>query len=211
MADKNSNKDRKPHQLREDVVRAARQLFLERGFNQTSMSTLGGLLGVSKPTLYEVFPSKDHLLDAVFVATVDDIDMSWLARAAEAPPAFPKFLDDTANGYKRIVASPRSTEAFALLLREGGYSTRLTSAFLKRVSKPANDHTRRVITSAISAGQCVQMDVAIIQKMLEAPLYHAVMDRTLFGDGGMGGRLVDGYIDRSFDALKSLLCVEGRR
>jgi hypothetical protein len=54
----------------------------------------------------------------------------------------------------------------------------------------------------------VPMDVEIVQKMMAAPLYHVVMDRTLFGDRGMKPALVEAYIDAVVAGLKALLCTD---
>ena len=56
-------------QRREDTRRriksAARSLFLERGVADTSMDALAELAGVSRATLFNYFPGKSVLLDAL--------------------------------------------------------------------------------------------------------------------------------------------------
>lgn len=47
---------------REAVVRAAAAAFNERGFSQTSMDDVAAALGISKPTLYQYFRSKQDIL-----------------------------------------------------------------------------------------------------------------------------------------------------
>jgi AcrR family transcriptional regulator len=50
-------------------VDAAREAFFERGYGSTTMSAIAGLVGGSKTTLWNYFPSKEDL----FAAVVDDI------------------------------------------------------------------------------------------------------------------------------------------
>ena len=194
--------------FREEVVQAARRIFLERGIDQTSMALLGQHLGVSKPTLYEVFPSKQLLLDAVFKSAADDVDYGWILRAGEELPPLRTFIDQTGVGYKKLMTSPRSIEAFRLLIREGGHSPDLLKAFGSHLSTPAITAARKLIAHAISIGECVPMDVEVVQKLMSAPLYHVVLDRTLFGEEGMKPVLVEAYIDASMAALKALLCTD---
>lgn len=47
------------------VLRAARDLFLAHGFAGTSVDAVTRAAGVSKPTVYTHFPTKDALLEAV--------------------------------------------------------------------------------------------------------------------------------------------------
>jgi AcrR family transcriptional regulator len=201
-------RSRNRDQFREDVVLVARKMFLERGIDQTSMALLGQALGVSKPTLYEVFPSKQILLEAVFKSAADDVDYGWILRGGEELPPLRVFLDQTAEGYKKLMSSPRSVEAFSLLVREGGHSSEVKDAFGRYLAIPATTAAKKLITHAISIGQCIPMDVDVVQKMMSAPLFHVVLDRTLFGDRGMNPALVEAYIDAAVAGLKALLCTD---
>lgn len=196
-------------EFRDVVIQTARRLYLTHGISQTSMADLGKELGVSKPTVYEVFPSKQLLIDAVFKSAVDDVDYGWILRAAEDKPPLSLFLDQTALGFKRLISSPRSVEAFSLLIREGGHSEELTEAFARYLSIPASTSARTYISHLISTGQCLPLDVEVIQKMITAPLFHAMLDRTLLRANSMNPGLVSSYIDGSMAALKSLLCIDG--
>jgi len=201
-------RSRNREQFREEVVLVARRMFLERGINQTSMALLGQELGVSKPTLYEVFPSKQVLLDAVFRSAADDVDYGWILKGGEELPPLRVFLDQTAEGYKKLMSSARSIEAFRFLIREGGHSAELTDAFGRYLAVPASDAARKLIAHSISSGQCVPMDVEVVQKMMSAPLFHVVLDQTLFGDRRMKAALVETYIDTAIAALKTFLCTD---
>lgn len=62
---------------RERIVRAARPLFLRRGFDGTSTDALAEAAGVSKRTLYRRYPTKDELLAAVMrEMTVDRLSVA---------------------------------------------------------------------------------------------------------------------------------------
>jgi len=204
--DKTALRTKSKDDFRGRVVETARRLFLEKGVAKTSMADLARVIGVSKPTVYEAYRSKNHLMDAVFNAVSDDVDMGWIAHGLTNPKPFPYFLDETANGYKRLLADPRSVEAFRLLIREGGQMPGLTNAFVTKLTIPVTEAGRRIISAAITAGECAPLDVAVVQKMVDAPLMHVLVDRTLFGAAGMSAAQVNPYIDHSFGALKTLLC-----
>lgn len=50
------------------VVKAARDLFLEAGYDMTSMDAVAQRAGISKKTLYQLFDGKDALFAAIVVA-----------------------------------------------------------------------------------------------------------------------------------------------
>ncbi|MEL0253050.1 MAG: TetR/AcrR family transcriptional regulator [Novosphingobium sp.] len=78
---------------REAVLRAAVQMFNERGFHQTSLDDVAARLGISKPTIYHYLGNKDQvLLECV------TIGLGQLIEAAEQGRAAP------GNGADRLIA-----------------------------------------------------------------------------------------------------------
>lgn len=50
---------------REQIMHAAAELFIQRGFEGVSMADIAASLGTSRPTIYTYFPSTESLLDAL--------------------------------------------------------------------------------------------------------------------------------------------------
>lgn len=59
---------------RKVIVEAATRLFLEKGYDGTSMDDVAALAGVSKPTVYNHFADKERLYAEVIHATTDRVD-----------------------------------------------------------------------------------------------------------------------------------------
>ncbi len=53
--------------MRDEVLRAARELTIEKGWERVRMSEVAELVGVSRPTLYKEFTDKQGLGDALVV------------------------------------------------------------------------------------------------------------------------------------------------
>lgn len=56
---------------RQQIIDAARELFVENGFAGSSMDAVVARAGVSKQTAYRYFPSKTDLLEAVLTSEID--------------------------------------------------------------------------------------------------------------------------------------------
>jgi TetR/AcrR family transcriptional repressor of mexJK operon len=59
---------------RESIVKAAWKLFLEKGYDATSMDDIATLAQVSKPTVYNHFRDKESLFAAVVGDSTDNIE-----------------------------------------------------------------------------------------------------------------------------------------
>ncbi|MFG1466794.1 TetR/AcrR family transcriptional regulator [Xanthobacter sp. DSM 24535] len=66
------DRDEQRRRKREAVLRVAASAFNRRGFANTSMDDVASVLGVSKPTLYQYFKSKQELLYACHQVAMDN-------------------------------------------------------------------------------------------------------------------------------------------
>lgn len=62
-----SLRERRRQMLRDEITHAARTLILEKGYAAMSMDELAGHVGISKPTLYSYFATKEDLVVAGFI------------------------------------------------------------------------------------------------------------------------------------------------
>jgi AcrR family transcriptional regulator len=65
-----SSRQAHARQNRAAVLAAARRLFLERGYAETTMAAIAAEAGVSVETIYKTFENKPGLLSAMFALTV---------------------------------------------------------------------------------------------------------------------------------------------
>jgi TetR/AcrR family transcriptional regulator, mexJK operon transcriptional repressor len=108
---------------REEAVRrdarlldVATRLFMERGFDCTSIDAVAETAGVSKPTVYARYHDKRDLFTAVLRATIQ----RWLAplsAAAEAAKVNPKSVETTLHDLSRHMLAHASTPEVIMLRR----------------------------------------------------------------------------------------------
>lgn len=100
---------------RRQLLDAASEIFVERGYHSAGMDEIASAAGVSKPVLYQHFPSKldlyiavvdshaEKLVSDVNRALVTTTDNHQRVRAAVA--AFFDFIDEDNSGYRLIFSS----------------------------------------------------------------------------------------------------------
>src|SRR5689334_482556 len=65
--EKQSYKERERNRREEEILATAERLLVERGYANLNMDELADVVGISKPTLYQHFKSKDELAAQVFL------------------------------------------------------------------------------------------------------------------------------------------------
>ena len=68
-----SLRERRRQMLYDEILLAAGELLAEKGYVAMSMDDLAARVGVSKPTLYSHFPTKDDLLIAAVMHTIERV------------------------------------------------------------------------------------------------------------------------------------------
>lgn len=64
---------KKPEDLESKIIEIARELFIENGFAETSMSDIAAKAGINRPTLHYYFRTKDRMFRAVFGSIVTNL------------------------------------------------------------------------------------------------------------------------------------------
>lgn len=115
---------------REEVLETALTLVSEHGIAGASLRKLAAELGMSQPSLYHYFPSKDALVGAVVEYCADKM----LAAATDLPP--PERREDVPRYAMRIVISLWSGERhprFVRFMFVVALESRENRAFIQRV------------------------------------------------------------------------------
>src|SRR5262245_58023704 len=109
-----------PERRRPQVLDAALELFLERGYDGASMEAIASAAGVTKPVVYACFPGKEELFRALLAREEERILTEIRAAFEGADLDDPETtLIEGFSGFLRAVAS--SPDVYRLIfLGEGG-------------------------------------------------------------------------------------------
>ncbi|ROR23028.1 TetR family transcriptional regulator [Comamonas sp. BIGb0124] len=144
---------------RAEVVAAAVTVFMERGYDRTSMEDIRERAGCSKGTLYSYFPSKDDLfVQALLDATAQEAsNMVWETR--EQNESASAFLQRFGVSFLKTLYAPRFQA-----LRRLAFSTptgEVGSTVYEQVVKPYETRIAGVLTALMSDGKLRQANAGI--------------------------------------------------
>jgi TetR/AcrR family transcriptional regulator, regulator of autoinduction and epiphytic fitness len=121
-------------QNRAAVLAAAEALFLERGYDRTSLARVAESAGVSKATLFKQFPTKASLFEATVLA-VGQAPGGVVA----VPPPGDLHAGLTALGweYAKVLTRPRTADLIRLVIAEAPRFSELRERTLDFGTLPA--------------------------------------------------------------------------
>jgi AcrR family transcriptional regulator len=159
-----------PKSTRERILDAALDLFIEKGFDKTSLREIAGQLGVTKAALYYHFASKEDILMALHMR-LHEFGTDALARMGSLEPSaaiwgelLEELVDQMLANRKIFLLHERNQAAFEALHREDhdAQHVDLQEQFRKVLSDPripARDRVRMAASfGAIMAGIVIAGD-----------------------------------------------------
>lgn len=129
---------RRGAEKRQEILTVATEIFLREGYGRASMDQVHARIGGSKRTLYNHFPSKDALFEAI----IDDVSNRVLT--ALQPPLNE---DDLSNalltmgmGYLNVLLSAEGLALYRALISEAPHFPDLARAFFENGPGRASRH-----------------------------------------------------------------------
>jgi AcrR family transcriptional regulator len=160
-----------------ELIQAALELFVEKGFAATRAEEVAVRAGVSKGTLFLYFQNKEELLRAV-------ITESMGGRLVEWSDEFEAFEGSTADmlrfctrtWWERVGDTPVSGLP-KLMLSEGNNFPELAAFYQREVVQPGRALIRRILQRGIDSGEFIPVDVDYAVHTVLAPMIFLFLTR----------------------------------
>ena len=164
-----------------ELLDAALDLFVEKGFAATRSEEVAARAGVSKGTLFLYFPSKEELFKAV-------VRENMSGRFAEWNEEFENFEGSTADmvrycmdvWWERIGAT-RASGITKLIISEARNFPELAAFYQQEVIRPATELMRRMLQRGVARGEFRAIDVEYAVFSITAPMIFLIMMKHSLG------------------------------
>jgi len=160
-------------QRRTEILDAAKRLFVEKGYNATTIRRIAGSLGISSTALYVYFPDKNAILgeicDATFEGLIEQLDEvrrgspDPLHALQESLEGYIRFGLKHPNEYQLVFVSRRSEE---LQWPEAGNEELGMQAF---------ERFKGCVEAAVKAGSTYDTDTDRLTQQLWAAIHGLVV------------------------------------
>jgi len=153
-----------------ELIAAALDLFVERGFAATKLDDVAARAGVSKGTLYLYFASKEELFKAV-------IQQGILPAVAEGEEMFGQHSGDSASLLRglilrwwELVTTTKLGVIPKLIISEAGNFPEVAQFFFENVSQRIDELLGKVLRAGIEKGEFRAVDIPSIIDLIGAPI-----------------------------------------
>ncbi|MDY0106031.1 MAG: TetR/AcrR family transcriptional regulator [Giesbergeria sp.] len=146
-----------------ELLDAALDLFVEKGYAATKVDEVAARAGVSKGTLFLYFPSKEELFKAVVRESIVGRFASWSRELEEFGGSTAEMLHYSYSTWWETIGSTRASGITKLMLSEAGNFPEITQFYQREVIEPGQQLIRRVLLRGIERGEfrAVNLDYAV--------------------------------------------------
>jgi TetR/AcrR family transcriptional regulator len=175
-AKRERRKDARPGEL----LAAALDLFVEKGFAGTRAEEVAKRAGVSKGTLFLYFSSKEELFKAVVRENISGRFDEWNNEFDNFQGTTPDMLRYCVKAWWERIGSTKASGITKLMLSEAGNFPELAAFYQTEVIQPGNDLLKRVLQRGVDRGEFEPMDLQYgVYAVLTPMLYLAMWKHSL--------------------------------
>jgi AcrR family transcriptional regulator len=190
-------KDARPQEL----LAAALDLFVERGYAATRLDDVAAKAGVSKGTLYLYFTNKEELFKAVVRENVLPVigEAEGMVDAYEGASA--GLFRDIALGWWARIGNTKLSGITKLIMAESGNFPEVAQFYHDEVITRGNAMITRMLERGIERGEFRAVDVTQTMNVVIAPMLMLMMWKHSFGACACGPISADEYLDTFIDLV----------
>ena len=164
-----------------ELLDAALDLFVEKGFAATRAEEVAVRAGVSKGTLFLYFPSKEELFKAVVRENI-------AGRFGEWNKEFEAFEGNTADMVRFFmhswwdhIGATRASGITKLIISEARNFPELAAFYQQEVIRPGTELIRRILQRGMDRGEFRQLDLDYAVFNIVAPMIFLIMMKHSLG------------------------------
>ena len=164
-----------------ELLDAALDLFVEKGFAATRVEEVAARAGVSKGTLFLYFPSKDELFKAVMRESIAGRLVEWNSDFEAFKGSSCEMLGYCMNSWWDRVGATRASGLTKLMMSEAANFPDIAAFYQHEVVQPGHSLIRRILQRGIDRGEFRPMDLDYAVYSVVAPMVFMILSQHSMG------------------------------
>ncbi len=194
-----------------ELLDAALDLFVEKGFAATRAEEVAARAGVSKGTLFLYFQSKEELFKAVISENISGRFTEWNAEFDAFDGSSADMLRYAMNMWWERIGATRASGITKLIISEAHNFPDVTAFYQSEVIQPGQALIRRILQRGVDRGEFAVPDMDHAVYSVIAAMVFLVMSKHSLGACVPADRPLDPkrYIDSQAGIILNGLLVRG--
>ena len=189
------------------ILDAAFEEFVEKGYAATRVEDIAKRIDVTKGTIYVYFPTKEDL----FAATVKHISTPFsdvLALVtAETGTCTERLRRLIETSYDRLLANRHTRELLRFVIAEGNRFPDVVDLHHREFVMPLKKFAQSILDEGVASGEFRKSPAAVSEVVL-SPLLSAIVGKLIFDDRKPFDR--DGHVNAHLDLVLNGLAAPGK-
>jgi TetR/AcrR family transcriptional regulator len=164
-----------------ELLDAALDLFVEKGFAATRAEEVAARAGVSKGTLFLYFPSKEELFKAVVRENISGRFQEWNQEFEIFEGNTPDMLRYCMKVWWDRIGASRASGITKLIMSEARNFPDLAVFYHQEVVRPGQDLVRRILQRGVDRGEFQVLDMEYALFSVTAPMVFLIMMKHSLG------------------------------
>ena len=186
-----------------ELLDAALQLFVEKGFASTRVDEVAARAGVSKGTLFLYFPSKEELFKAVVRENIAGRFPEWNEELAQFSGNSAELVRHCMHAWWERIGMSAASGITKLVMSEAGMFPEIAVFYQQEVIAPGHDLLRRILQRGIDRGEFRPLSLEYAVYSLIAPMIFLLTWKHSMAPCCPASQQIDpiGFIDNQVDLL----------
>ncbi len=174
-----------------ELLDAALDLFVEKGFSATRADEVAARAGVSKGTLFLYFQSKEDLFKAVVRENIANKFPTWQEEFISFEGSSADMLRYAMTSWWERIGKTRASGITKLVMSEAQNFPEIAEFYQEEVIKPGNAMIRRILERGVQSGEFRELDLEQAVHIIVAPMIFLMMWKHSMGACAASAKIVD--------------------
>jgi AcrR family transcriptional regulator len=174
-----------------ELLDAALDLFVEKGFSATRVEEVAARAGVSKGTLFLYFQSKEDLFKAVVRENIANKFPAWQEEFVTFEGTSSDMLRYALVSWWERIGKTRASGITKLVMSEAQNFPEIAAFYQEEVIKPGNAMIHSILERGVQSGEFRNMDLEQAVHIIVAPMIFLMMWKHSMGACAASAKIVD--------------------
>ncbi|MEY4725525.1 MAG: HTH-type transcriptional regulator RutR [Pseudomonadota bacterium] len=174
-----------------ELVKAALELFVEKGFAATRVDEVAARAGVSKGTLFLYFPSKEDLFKAVIRENIANLFPAWNEEFKAFTGSSADMLHYAMDLWWHNVGNTPASGIVKLVLSEAQNFPDTAAFYQREVVEPGTQLLRSILQRGVDSGEFCPMDTHQSVFSIISPMMFLMMWKHSMGACASSANIMD--------------------